>query len=402
VHFSRIYHDNTGTAFWNDAADPMGRFDAQNNWWGSNAPPFSSVGPEVSYQPWLLLNITAMPPAITPGQSSVIQTSLTRNSDGIDTSGLGYVPDGITTTYAVISGSGSVSPQTDRTTNGMAGTTFSSANTGTNNISAVVDDQIVYLNLPVYITPVTTPDAPGNDDGFPSGPVSPATTGAGAHPLMTVTVNIGGDSKAWQAIVTGTKLSGLIVTGSVQPGSGSNITAPPGVIFQYISLVPARYDTITKAVINFTVPQSWLDENHITPGSIVLYHQTANSWEALPTTVLYTKDGTVYFSAQSTSFSLFAIAGIPTLLTPPVAAVTQEIVSTPVQEQTPAPAPSVKAPVTMQTTAPPATAPQPAAPSPLLNVVFVIAAIGILAGGGFLARRWWIRRQNPALFREYD
>ena len=38
---------------------------------------------------------------------------------------------------------------------------------------------------------------------------------------MTVTVNIGGDSKAWQAIVTGTKLSDLIVTGTVQPGSGS-------------------------------------------------------------------------------------------------------------------------------------------------------------------------------------
>jgi hypothetical protein len=46
--------------------------------------------------------------------------------------------------------------------------------------------------------------------------------------------------------------------------------------------------------------------------------------------------------------------------------------------------------------------PQPSAPSPLLDIVLVIAASGILAGGGFMARRWWIRRQNPALFREYD
>ena len=134
----------------------------------------------------------------------------------------------------------------------------------------------------------------------------------------------------------------------------------------------------------------------------MLYHQTANGWEALPTRVLSTKDGTVYFSAESTGFSLFAIAGTPTVATPPGIAATQEIVSIPDQEKAPAPAAVVKAPVTTQTTAPPATAPQPAAPSPLLNIVLIIAAIGILAGGGFMARRWWIRRQNPALFREYD
>jgi hypothetical protein len=217
---------------------------------------------------------------------------------------------------------------------------------------------------------------------------------------MTVTVNIGGDSQAWQAIVTGTKLSELIVTGTVQSGAGGNFTAPPGIIFQYINLVPARYDTITKTVINFTVPQSWLDENHIDPKSIVLYHQTANGWEALPTTVLYTKDGTVYLSAQSTGFSLFAIAGTPTAATPATIATTQRIMSAVVQ--TPAPAAVANVPVTTQITAPPATAAKPAAPSPLLNIILVLVAIGVLAGGGFMVRRWWIRRQNPALFWEYD
>jgi len=245
-------------------------------------------------------------------------------------------------------------------------------------------------------TPAPTYSSSGSGETLSDFPSS-------TFPPMTVTVNIGGDSKAWQAIVTGTKLSDLIVTGTVQSsGTGGNFTAPPGIVFQYISLMPARFTNISNAVIHFTVPQSWLDENHIAPGNIVLYHQTANGWEAMPTTVLYAKDGTVYFSAVSPGFSLFAIAGTPGVLAPPGVGASLEIVSTPTeQEQVPALAAVAKAPVTTQTTAPPATIPQPAAPSPLMNVVLVIAAIGILAGGGFMVRRWWIRRQNPTLFREY-
>ena len=84
------------------------------------------------------------------------------------------------------------------------------------------------------------------------------TTAPGSGQLMTVIVNIGGNGAAGKATVTGTQLAGLIVTGTVQPGPGSNLTAPPGIVFQYLTLVPARYGSITNAVINFTVPQAWL------------------------------------------------------------------------------------------------------------------------------------------------
>jgi len=400
IQFCRIYQNTapSGSDIFN-AGNPVL---AENNWWGTNTGPSGFIGEnEIDADPWLLLNISG-DRRILISRTASIRTNLTNNTAGDDTTSGGiFVPDGITNTFAVPGNTGSVAPVTDGTKKGTAGTTFTPVKAGTWTISSTVDGQTVYLDVgvePLFYPTVDTRS--GDSDPQPTvsqtAGIPPATL-----PPMIVTVNIGGDSKAWQAIVTGTKLSELIVTGTMQHGPGDNRTAPPGTVYQYISLVPARFTSISKTVIHFTVPQSWLEENHIAPGSIVLYHQTANGWEALPTTVLYTKDGTVYFSAESAGFSLFAIAGTPSMLTPPGLATAQEPLSTPVvQEQVPAAV--AKAPVTTQTTAPPATHPHPAAPSPLLNIMLVIAAIGVLAGGGFMVRRWWIRRQNPALFREYD
>jgi PGF-pre-PGF domain-containing protein len=492
IHFSRFYQ-NTGSG---SAVEVLGwgAVDATNNWWGANTEPSGFVHGDVDYTPWLTLGITASPSSITTAQTPTIRTNLTFNSSGYDTSGGGvYVPANITNTFAVIAGSGSVSPLTNGTVNGVAGTTFTPAYSGTTTISGTVDDQTVFINLTVAqgaptvtaITPrfafntssvsitnlsgmffqnigtttvkltraghanitakgvtvvsntritcvvpitnqpaglwnvvVTNPD--GQEGVLANGftiigvittgstltPPTPVPTysqdqsggssddfsSSGFLPLMNVTVNIGGNSAAGKTTVTGTKLSELIVTGTVQSGTGSNLAAPPGFVYQYISIVLVRYSSITKAVINFTVPQSWLDENHIAPGSIVLYRQTANGWESLPTTVLYTKDGTVYFSAQSGGFSLFAIAGTPTVQIPEVTVTTPQRILKGI-EQTPAPAAVAKAPATTQTTVPPPGAEAPAGPSgfPVMTTA-LIAVVGIgLLGGGVLVRRWWIQ-----------
>jgi PGF-pre-PGF domain-containing protein len=386
IHFSRISNDH-GRAILNSG----GTVDASNNWWGTNNDPSGFTIGGVTVSPWLVLGITATPSSITDGQTSVIRTNLTRNSAGTDTtSGGTFVPDDIKNTFTVSAGSSSVSPLTNGTAAGVAQTTFTPVGAGTNIISATVDNQTVFITLPV---------TPSQDQSDSSGDSSlPAII----LPMM-VTVNIGGNSAAGKSTVTGTKLSELIVTGTVQPGPGSNITAPPGIVYEYFSLVPARFTSITNAVINFTVSQSWLDENYIAPGRIILYHHTANGWTALPTTVLYVKDGTVYFSALSNGFSLFSIAGTPGNPATPVSTVkTQAVVSSPVQEKVPVQAAVTQSLVTTQTTAPPATTPKPSAPWTIIDIILGIAAVSVLAAGGFLARRWWVRRQNPALFREYD
>lgn len=403
IRFSRIYQCGPGAALWN--LEGHGTVDAAHNWWGSNAEPSGFVNGTLNYTPWLVLSGSASPGSIATTWHSDIGADLTLDSTGTDTSAGGvYLPDGIPGTFAIRSGSGSLSPGTAGTLDGVASTRFLPAAPAHTNISATVDDQTVYIDLVVGDASRFTPASTGSDDGMPSGTPAPGSPSTGSSfPLMTVTVNIGGNSAAGSTTVTGTQLSGLVVTGTLQNSPGGNLTAPPGTVFQYFSLVPARFTTITSAAINFTVPQSWLDEHHIPPANIVLYHQTASGWVALPTTVLYTKDGTVFCTARSGGFSIFAIAGNPGSSPAPVTTVTlPEPASTP-KEQAPVAAVAGQEPVTTQTTAPPAATTVPKSASPLLtNIVLVIAAIGVLGTGGFMARRWWIHRQNPALFEEFD
>jgi hypothetical protein len=213
-------------------------------------------------------------------------------------------------------------------------------------------------------------------------------------------VRVGGNSGIFQAVVTGTGLNDLIVTGIVTDAPGTNISAPPGATYQYIDLVPVRYASITNAVISFSVPLSWLHDRHLDPQNIVLYHLTGSTWVALPTTYGESKDGLAYFTATTPSFSRFAITGQYS----PVAAASPTV--TPVMQDTlPATiaAPVAGTPAPAWTTVAPSPAPADhAGPGVPLAVIGTGAAgLVILATAAVYTRRWWIHRQNPALFEDY-
>src|SRR5512138_3057774 len=108
-----------------------------------------------------------------------------------------------------------------------AGTYFVGEGAGTNQPCATVDGQTVCK--PVEVSHPPYPMGPVNDDdALPgAGGVSPPATGTGATVVpMTVTVNIAGGTAAGKATVTGTQLAGLVVTGTVRQGPGTNMTAP--------------------------------------------------------------------------------------------------------------------------------------------------------------------------------
>jgi PKD repeat protein len=232
------------------------------------------------------------------------------------------------------------------------------------------------------------PDSP-ESDGITEGPPHVYTSG-------TITINVGGDSTVYRIAAAGTGLADLIATGMVIPAPEGQ-APPPGLVYEYIDIMVFQFNTITGAEIFFSVPESWFADHKVDPKTIVLYHLTPDGWVALPTTVIETKDGNVYFSAAGTGFSPFAIAGKEGSYEGTVAAA---VPATPIpSEDGPAPAATAPAgtlaPAVTRTTA----IPVPPGTAPVFPLAAAIVLFGIaVAGIAFLARQWWIRRQNPSLF----
>ncbi|MDD1699338.1 MAG: PGF-pre-PGF domain-containing protein [Methanoregula sp.] len=225
-------------------------------------------------------------------------------------------------------------------------------------------------------------------------------------PRITITVNAGGDSSVYQANVTGTGLSGLILTGFVASGPGQGIPPAPETVYEYVDLFPARFYTIEQANISFTVPQSWLDEYHLTQKNIMVYHLTNTTWTALPTTLVKTETVRSYYISTSPGFSRFAITGNITFTSGTLVQAPDSVLQASGSAAQAAAIPVLSAispaPTTVQTTETPGgqTATRPPSGLPETIIGMGIAGGIILAGLVMLVRRWWIRKQNPLLFRD--
>ena len=129
-------------------------FDATNNWWGSNDGP-GGEGPgkgdvvtgNVIYDPWLVLTLTADPPSVAPGGTSVITADATMNSDGVDTGA--DIPDGTPILFETTSSS--VDPAMAIAQDGVATTTYTAGEVpGTVSATApCYPDNIEVLDVPL-------------------------------------------------------------------------------------------------------------------------------------------------------------------------------------------------------------------------------------------------------------
>lgn len=129
-----------------------GTVTAENNWWGCNyGPGVSGAGCSgtpngtigaVDASPWLTLTTAASPNAIATGGTSNITSALTTNSDAVNTSGSGNIPNGTPASFAGTLGT--VSPTNNTTTTGVTTTTFTAGvAAGSGSASTTVDGQTV-------------------------------------------------------------------------------------------------------------------------------------------------------------------------------------------------------------------------------------------------------------------
>lgn len=241
---------------------------------------------------------------------------------------------------------------------------------------------------PTIVVPVPLPAFDWGSDGPPSTQsltVSQQHTG----PQSCQTVQVGGDSAISRVTVTGWDISDIIIT------SRKITPLPPQVIplgtpvYQYIDLMPARYTTISAALIEFDVPLSFIDENHATADEIGLWILRNQTWFRLPTRALGNKNGRACYSADSPEFLLFAVArGNKTFAAQEKVAFPvppgEDIIAEDKSEKPVVPFPS-------QTKVLPTPA-DPGSGSPGLQVIAGITGFCGFGIGAIIIRRRWIRR----------
>jgi nitrous oxidase accessory protein NosD len=143
AHFNRIVGNTAGGIL--VVSGYTGMLDAENNWWGCNAGPGAAgcdtASTGVDFSPWLTLGVTTLPRSIFANGTATVIANLTINSDGVNTSAMGYILD--RTPIAFASTLGDIAPSSAGTLGGKAQAIFASgALTGTATISATIDSTV--------------------------------------------------------------------------------------------------------------------------------------------------------------------------------------------------------------------------------------------------------------------
>jgi PGF-pre-PGF domain-containing protein len=255
---------------------------------------------------------------------------------------------------------------------------------------------------------ITVRDNEGSDSGGDFPPqITPTPTTTFIGKTITETVNVGGGSAVTRAEMTGTNLGkNLVITAFPRNSLLSNIAEPQTTVYQYITIVSSTIPgVVNKTTLEFSVPQSWLTEHGFNAGDIVMMHYDNGQWQELDTRYVSQKSGNVFYQATTPGFSYFAIVyqknGTDMGDFTPVTTTVPAQVSTlkaPVQE---APSPVE---ITREKTqaVPPAPVTQPSRGIPMTTII--VGTTGAIATiiGTVLIRGWWIRKQNPTLFRKND
>jgi len=152
-----------------------------------------------------------------------------------------------------------------------------------------------------------------------------------------------------------------------------DIPEPPGTAYTYFDIEVKNPGTVKiEGKVEFKVAKSWIASDNIDEATVTLsrYDESGGEWKALPTHKTGEDDDFVYFEAQTSEFSMFAVTGKKKVEAETAAAATPTP-TTAVATATPKPA----APAT---TPGPTASPAPASEVPGFEMIFAVVALLIV------------------------
>ncbi len=266
----------------------------------------------------------------------------------------------------------------------------------------------VIENRPRIITDTSS----SGDTSGTSGQTVSSHAGAGPGQTMTFSFSQSGGTVTVSKveIIPGQQIGPLeLIVKPVSPGQTLQVPGLTVAGYEQITPLGINPSMIDHGTITFGVSGTWLNEYHAAPEDIVLMRYHEYQWDALPTRFDHSSKDIFFYVADTPGFSYFAVALKPSgssavtpSTTPDISSrVTSSAVDTMSQTVSDQDTPSSQ-PAASQTTAIPPVAHATGAPAiPFMTLAFAfIMCIGFVAGAG-IVRSWWIRRQNPTLFKKY-
>ncbi|MFA6363063.1 IPT/TIG domain-containing protein [Methanoregula sp.] len=276
---------------------------------------------------------------------------------------------------------------------------------------------------PTPLPTITTSGSDSEDSTSFSGSVAAVATAPGAPTGHAMTFSFSHPSdeldtlQIMQVQVLPSRTVGemSLMVKTVTLGESNQIKGRPAVAgYRQIEPIGGNPSMFSSGNITFRVTSSWLTANHVTPGQLVMLRNYDGTWTELSTTYLCQNGNYYYFTATTPGFAYFAVvvrntpAVTPAEPQTPISVITSVSTKATTTDITPEPTRVLTTartltPATSETTIAPAAASAPAGSAgfPLGMAIGTVAIVFAVVGSG-LVRRWWIRHQNPVLFRKYN
>jgi len=280
-HYNRIT-GNTGNCA---LAVNGGEVQVEKNWWGSNAPNFSSMiiaipGAKAYYNPWIVLSISRSADTVAPGGVATVTIDLNHDNTGalIDW----YLPD------LPVVFTGTVNPLSGNTHKGLLATTFTAGSNGL--VTATVDDQMVSTTFIISETPLMVES------------VDPANNAVDVATNQTITISYN------QNIQAGT------MDIKLQDNNGNNQNHTTTINGKQLKITPTtnlkeatKYTlTINQGAVTTTTnkegPATTTTFTTITP-PLVVYSTpgTGSYWAPVSVVLAASEPATIYYTLDGTS-----------------------------------------------------------------------------------------------------